>query len=252
MRRSIRLRSRGGRRGCNVTDFRRSCSGIGSGGGVPVHVSHCGAAELVGDGFENFAGGRVFDSAYGAADVDRIADSYTDLISDVDDDDVSADVGHQSGIVGFNDRQGSRGSIELRSAIVDRFAYGLAKDCLGEVAAAHVEGAAATAVTGAAPSAEHQAGARRFAVAGDGSEDFASGGVHESSRDGHYGFGFFFAHAGNCARPAAMSAAYAADLLVVAAKLRDGAEDDGVDAKDAADFGRAGGIGAVAIVKVLF
>jgi hypothetical protein len=45
-----------------------------------------------------------------------------------------------------------------------------------------------------------------------------------------------------------VSAAYATNLFVITAELSDGAEDNGVDAEDAADFGGAGGIGAVAVV----
>ena len=95
MRRCIGLRICGGWRGCDVTDFRRSCSGISGGCGVCVHVSYRGAAELVGDGLQNFTSRGIFDGAHSAADVNGIANTHADFISDVDDDDVSADVGNQ-------------------------------------------------------------------------------------------------------------------------------------------------------------
>ena len=147
--------------------------------------------------------------------------------------------------------QSCRGIVELRGTIGDSFVNGFAEDRLREITAAHVEGAAASAIPAATPAAEEQAGAGGFAVAGNGSEDFACGGVDEASRDGDDGFGFFFACAENRASPAAMAASHAANFAVVAAEFGDGAENNGVDAEDAADFGGAGGIGAVAVIEIL-
>src|ERR1700676_547532 len=251
MRRYIGLRS-AGRAGRDVTDFGWSGSRISSGRGICVDIGDCGAAELVCYGFQNLAGSRILNRSNGAADLNAVADANADPIADVDDEGVSADVGNYAGIGGFNDGQGSRGVVELRGAIGDGFVYGFAEDGLGEVAAAHVKSAAATAVARASTVTEEQAAAGGFAVTCDGGEDFAGGGIHEASGDGDHRFRFFFADARKRAGPAAVAAAHAADLFVIATELGDGAEDDGVHAEDAADFGGAGGIGAVAVVEVLF
>src|SRR5580700_7593374 len=165
LRLSIELGS-AGRTGGDVTDFGRSCSRIGGRSGVCVDIRHRCAAELVGDGLEHLAGGGVFDCADSAADVDAVADAHADSVSNVDDDGVSADVGNNAGIGGFNNRQGSGGVVELRGAIGDRFVYGFAEDGLAKITTGHAEAAATAAVACAAASAKHQTGARRFAVAG--------------------------------------------------------------------------------------
>src|SRR5580693_7421937 len=99
LRRSIELWS-AGRAGCDVTDFGRICSGIGSRGGVRVDVGHRRTAEFVGDRLEHLAGGGVFDCTNSATDVDGVADAHANLVSNVDDDGVSADVGYYAGIGG--------------------------------------------------------------------------------------------------------------------------------------------------------
>src|SRR6266481_4461616 len=146
LRRRFGLRSAGGCAGRDVTDFGRSCAAVVGCGGVRVNFGHSGAAEFVGDRFEHFAGRGIFDGSNGAADVDGVADTHADLVAYVDDEGVSANVGHQAGIGGFNDGQCSGSVVELRGAIVDGLVDRFAEDGLGEIATRHAEGAATSAI----------------------------------------------------------------------------------------------------------
>ena len=128
---------------------------------------------------------------------------------------------------------------------------GFAEDGVAEVAAAHVERAATAATVSAACADERSAAAGRFTVAGDGADDFAGVDVDHAGGDGDDGFGILGADAAEAVFGAEAAAADVG-VLVVAAELGDGADDDGVDAEELADFGGAGGIGAIAIGEILF
>jgi hypothetical protein len=76
----------------------------------------------------------------------NVADADANLVADIDDQRVSADVCNHAGISGFVRRQSPGLVVELRGGVVHGFIDGFAKNGLREVAAAHVEGATAAAV----------------------------------------------------------------------------------------------------------
>ena len=234
-----------------VADFGCAGAGEGGGGGVVVDFGDGGGADFVGDGLDDFAGGRILYDADGAADVDDVANVQAGFFADVDDEGVAADVGDEATDFELDGGDFGGGGVELRAHVVDGFVGGFAEDGVAEVAAAHVERASTAATVSAACADEGGAAAGRFTVAGDSGNDFAGVYVNHACGDGDDGFRVLGADAAEAVFRAETAAADVG-VLVVAAELGDGADDDGVNAEELADFGGAGRIGAIAIGEILF
>src|SRR5579863_2168210 len=233
-----------------VADFGGGGAGEGGGGGVVVDFGDGGGADFVGDGLDDFAGGWVFHDADGAADVEDVADFYASLLADVDDEGVAVDVGDEAADLEFDGRNFSGRGVELGTHVIDGFVGGFAEDGVAEVAAAHVHGTTTAATVSAASADERCATAGGLAGAGDRGDDFAGVDVDHAGRDGDDRFRIFGADATET-ELGAVAAGAEIGVLIVAAELGDGADDDGVNAEELADFGGGGRIGAVTVGEVL-
>src|SRR5580704_12456267 len=234
-----------------VADFGGGGAGESGGGGVVVDFGDGGGADFVGDGLDDFACGGIFHDADRTADVEDVAHVYASLLADVDDERVAGDVGDETADFELDGRNFGGAGVELRAHVVYSFMGGFAEDGVAEVAAAHVYSAAATAASSATCAKERGAAAGGFTGAGDCRNDFAGVDVDHTGGNGNDRFRIFGADAAEAvfrAEPAGADVG----VLVVAAKLGDAADDDGVHAEELADFGGAGGIGAVAVGEILF
>ena len=136
------------------------------------------------------------------------------------------------------------------SGLIDR----RAQDGVGEIGALHIERAARHAAVAAAGAEDAGAVARLFAVALDAGQNLRRGGIDHARRDRCRRRWIWTSSTppmSEAAERAGCGAAADVGALIVAAELGDAADDDGVDAEDACDFGGAGGVGAVAVGEVL-
>src|SRR5208283_718560 len=152
----------------------------------------------------------------------------------------------------FNGRNFVNGGVKLCAGVVDRLVNRFAKNRVGEIAAAHVQAAATSSGPATADAQKGSAGTRGFAGTRNGNQDFSGRGVNHARAHAHHRFRFTGAHAAKPESAQAIAAAAHIGVLIVAAKLRDRANDDAVHAEDLPDLCGGCRVGAVAIGKILF
>jgi hypothetical protein len=114
--------------------------------------------------------------------------------------------------------------------IAYRCFYRFAQYSLAKVAASHIESGATAAAATRSGSNQRSARARRLTGPGHGSKYYARRGIYQSRGDSHYCFSLARSNAADSelGSIASESAAANVSVLIIAAKLRDAADDDGV------------------------